>query len=201
MTSAVRIWVVALLMSLSLLGCASIQEVQNDRAIAAYKAEDFGSALAIWSRLAEQGNARAQNNLGVMYSLGMGVKQDKELAMTWFRKSAVQGYALAQANIADSYYNGDGAPQDYQEAARWYTLAALAGDNEAQFYMGEMSAKGLGMPSDPVRAFVWYSFSADNGYENAVPALATLSAKLNEDQLNQANLLLAECKATGLDAC
>ncbi len=194
-------WVAALAMSLSVSGCASIQEAQNDRAIAAYKAEDFGSALEIWSGLAEKGNARAQNNLGVMYDLGVGVGQDKDLAMTWFRKSAAQGYALAQANIADNYYKGDGVAQDYDEAARWYRLAALSDDNEAQFYLGEMSAKGRGMARDPIRAFVWYSVSADNGYEDAVPALATLSARLTEDQLNRATALLEKCKASGLDAC
>lgn len=201
MMSLVRACTVSLALGLSLSGCASLEEAQNDQAIAAYKAEDYGTAVEIWARLAERGNPRAQNDIGVMYSLGTGVEQDKELAMVWFRKAAAQGYALAQANIADSYYNGDGVPQNYGEAARWYRLAALSGDNESQFYMGEMSAKGLGMQRDPVRAFVWYRLASDNGYEDAAPALAVLSAGLNDDQLNRANALLAECENSGLEAC
>lgn len=198
---SVCIWVSALVVSLSVSGCARIEQAQNDRAIAAYKDDDYGSALKIWSRLAEKGNARAQNDLGVMYDLGLGVSQDKDLAMTWFRKSAAQGYALAQANIGNSYYNGDGVPQDYEEAARWYRLGALSGDHESQFYMGEMAAKGLGMPRDPVRAYVWYVFAVENGSEDAAQALATISAKLSDNQLTRAKDLLAECQSSGLDAC
>ena len=35
---------------------------------------DFATALKEWKPLAEQGNARAQNNLGLMYVKGQGVR-------------------------------------------------------------------------------------------------------------------------------
>ena len=41
---------------------------------------------------AEQGNAGAQNNLGVMYALGQGVLKDEAEAVRWFRLSADQGH-------------------------------------------------------------------------------------------------------------
>ncbi|PKQ70984.1 tetratricopeptide repeat protein [Aeromonas sobria] len=40
---------------------------------------------------AEQGNAEAQNQLGEMYGNGLGVEQDEQLSMAWFRKAAEQG--------------------------------------------------------------------------------------------------------------
>src|SRR5437868_5583376 len=43
--------------------------------------------------LAEQGNAVAQNDLGVMYQAGTGVPQNFAEAVKWLRKSAEQGFA------------------------------------------------------------------------------------------------------------
>ena len=63
---------------------------------AAYNAGDYATALRLWRPLAEQGNARAQNNLGVMYENGKGVAQDVIEAVRWYRLAAVQGYGGAQ---------------------------------------------------------------------------------------------------------
>jgi TPR repeat protein len=44
----------------------------------------------------EQGDAEAQNNLGMMYANGEGVTRDDKQAAFWFRKAAEQGYAKTQ---------------------------------------------------------------------------------------------------------
>ena len=62
---------------------------------------------------AEQGDAEAQNNLGVMYANGNGVAQDDKQAAFWFRKAADQGEAMAQFNIGRMYFNGTVLQQDY----------------------------------------------------------------------------------------
>jgi TPR repeat protein len=48
---------------------------------------------------AEQGDAKAQNNLGVCYRYGLGVEQDDTQAAHWIRKSAEQGYEVAQLAV------------------------------------------------------------------------------------------------------
>ena len=58
--------------------------------------------------LAEQGNAKAQFNLGVMYEVGQGVKQDDFEAVKWYRQAAEQGEANAQAILGFSYLLGKG---------------------------------------------------------------------------------------------
>ena len=58
--------------------------------------KNYSKAAEIFGRLAEQGDADAQNYLGVMYKNGQGVKKDYVKAAEWFRKAAEQGYALAQ---------------------------------------------------------------------------------------------------------
>lgn len=39
----------------------------------------------------EQGQAEGQSNLGILYDLGQGVKQDYVEAAKWYRKAAEQG--------------------------------------------------------------------------------------------------------------
>ena len=72
---------------------------------------------AKWFRLAaEQGDASAQTNLGLMYEQGDGVPQDDAEAAKWYRLAAEKGEARAQNNLAGMYYDGVGVPQDYAEA-------------------------------------------------------------------------------------
>ncbi len=47
-------------------------------------------------RLAEQGHAQAQVNLGIMYSQGRGVPKDSVQAYRWYTLAAGQGGDLAE---------------------------------------------------------------------------------------------------------
>ena len=81
-----------------------------------------------WYRLAaEQGNADAQTNLGVMYDEGTGVPQDDKTAVKWYRLSAEQGNANAQFNLGTMFYNGEGVIQDNVYAHMWWTTPASLG--------------------------------------------------------------------------
>ena len=51
---------------------------------------DFAVALKEWQPLAEQGDAVAQHNLGVLYRNGQGVPQDYAEALKWYRQAAEQ---------------------------------------------------------------------------------------------------------------
>ena len=65
-----------------------------------------------WYTLAaEQGNADAQYNLGVMYDNGRGVPQDDKTAVKWYRLAAEQGDASAQSNLGVMYGTGQGVPR------------------------------------------------------------------------------------------
>ena len=86
--------------------------------------------------LAEKGNARAQNKLGMAYHKGMGVPKDDKEAVNWWRKAAVQGFAAAQYNLGQSYGYGIGVPKDNKEAVKWYRKAAEQGVSTAQYNLG-----------------------------------------------------------------
>ena len=61
----------------------------------AYNAGDYATALQEWRPLAEQGNARVQTLLGIMYFRGEGVLQDNVLAHMWLNLAAANGYENA----------------------------------------------------------------------------------------------------------
>jgi TPR repeat protein len=92
---------------------------------------DYAIALREWRPLAEQGNAIAQHNLGLIYKIGQGVTQDYKEAIKWFRLSAAQGFAPAQQNLGVMYYYGRGVLQDYVYAHMWFNIAASNGDADA----------------------------------------------------------------------
>jgi TPR repeat protein len=50
---------------------------------AAANRQDYATALRLWTPMAEQGNASAQYNLGIMYANGQGVPKDYVLAAKW----------------------------------------------------------------------------------------------------------------------
>ena len=95
-----------------------------DDAVAAHERGDYAIEHRLLKRLAGQGNARAQNMLGMMYSRGQGVRKDYAEAVKWYRKAAEQGLAQAQTNLGLMYHNGLGVSKDYVLAHVWYTLAA-----------------------------------------------------------------------------
>jgi TPR repeat protein len=96
----------------------------SDGEAAALDAANDSKPTARLQALAEQGDPKAQNALGVSYSKSTGVAEDHTLAVQWFRKAAEQNYALAQYNLADSYYTGSGIKKDPALAIHWYRKAA-----------------------------------------------------------------------------
>ena len=93
---------------------------------------DFETALSEWRPLAEQGYARAQSNLGVMYENGNGVLQDNKTAVKWYTLAAEQGYARAQSNLGNAYFKGEGVLQDYVYAHMWGNISSSHGSENGR---------------------------------------------------------------------
>ncbi len=88
---------------------------------------DYEEAAKWFRRAAEQGYARAQLNLGILYHDGDGMPQDDKEAVRWARLAAEQGFAPAQRILGVVYEYGQGVAQDYVQAHMWYNLAGGAG--------------------------------------------------------------------------
>jgi uncharacterized protein len=89
--------ILALALSLSL--AALVAAGPREDAAAAYRRGDYGVAFRLWRPLAEQGDARAQAELGWMYNTSEGVAQNRVQAASWYRKAADQGLADAQTHL------------------------------------------------------------------------------------------------------
>lgn len=90
----------------------------------AYDRADYRTALRVWLDSAEQGDARAQTNVGEIYEKGLGVEPDYALAAEWYRKAAEQGFARAMLNLGQLYELGRGVEQDGAQAIAWYRKAS-----------------------------------------------------------------------------
>ena len=66
-----------------------------------------------------------------MYSKGLGVPKDDQLAIDWYRKAAGQGVVKAQYNLGEIYSKGVGVPKDDQQAYFWWLLASAHGFAQA----------------------------------------------------------------------
>jgi len=109
-------------------------------------AGQFENAL----KYAEQGDAKAQWFLGMLYGKGNGVTQDYKQAEYWYNKSAEQGTANKQFILGLMYKEGDGVTQDYKQAYIWFSLAAFQGDQNAVKYRDD--AAKLLLPQQLVEA-------------------------------------------------
>jgi hypothetical protein len=155
---------------------------------------DYGRALRLIRPLANDGEASAQYNLGLMYVAGRGVEQDYVAAAVWFRKAAEQGYVLAQSNLGALYLYGRGVTQDDTEAVTWFRKAADQGDAVGEFLLGNQYANGKGVPQDYVRAHMWFSLSAAQGEQRAVKTLEMTERSMTRAQIDEARKLARDWK-------
>lgn len=113
--------------------------------------------------LAEKGDAKSMNGVGVIFANGQGVAQDYLEAAKWFRRAADQGYGPAQFNLGQLYLTGKGVAVDPVEAANWLTLAARQGIAAAQTRLASMYLTGSGVQQNDTEAAKWYGLAANQG--------------------------------------
>jgi len=162
---------------------------------------DFATALKEWQPLAEQGNAVAQFNLGVMYENGQGVTQDYKTAVKYYTLAAEQGYADAQFNLGWMYYSGQGVTQDYKTAVKYFTLAAEQGHAKAQSNLGNMYVNGQGVIQNFARAHMWWNIAASKGNKTALENRDKVAKDMTSSQIEKAQMLASECVAKDYKGC
>ena len=183
-----------------LLGVPSYSADFN-KGLTAAQSGDFATALKEWKPLAEEGNAVAQNNLGLMYHNGWGVPQDYKEAVYWYRLAVEQGYAIAQYNLGLMYEKGKGVPQDDKEAARLYRLAAEQGYADAQGNLGVLYAFGNGIIKDYVYAHMWGNIASMNGNDLGALLRDDFAEKMTSSQIEEAQRLARECVKKNYKGC
>lgn len=124
-------------MLISNLVFADIEEARD-----AMEANQFNEAMQLLWPAANAGNADAEELIGILYAMGLGVDRDDRRAFEWYLRSAMKGHAGAQSGIGWYYEVGRGLPEiDLVRAYMWYTLSAIGGDPDALISQEEIVKK------------------------------------------------------------
>jgi TPR repeat protein len=115
-----------------------------------YDRANYQTALKVWMDQAMAGSAEAQNNVGEIYSKGLGTDPDYAMAALWFKKAADQGYNRAKINLGFLYEQGLGVPQDqamalnlYREGSGIQDELLYASEVEVEFKKKDEQISGL----------------------------------------------------------
>ncbi|MCH2293670.1 MAG: sel1 repeat family protein [SAR324 cluster bacterium] len=106
------------------------------------EANQFEQAMEELIPAARSGNAEAEELIGVMYAMGLGVERDEIRAFDWYLRSAMKGHPGAQSGVGWYYEVGIGMPApDLVRAYAWYVLSAIGGDPDAAISQEEVVKK------------------------------------------------------------
>lgn len=135
--------------------------------------------------LAKQGDAKAQNDLGLMY-IQKGTETDAYRATYWLFEAAKQGEECAVANLSRCLMEGYGIKRDVAAAINMFAWANLmgiesvddyvihnakteeliplsdSGNTKAQYYLGLCYLFGINCDQDIKKAFYLFEQSAAN---------------------------------------
>ncbi|MEM9436719.1 MAG: tetratricopeptide repeat protein [Pseudomonadota bacterium] len=118
----------------------AVAEIEEARDL--MEAGRFEEAYEAFWPAARSGNADAEEFIGVMYALGLGVERDYVRAFEWYLRSAMKGHPGAQSGVGWYYEVGLGMPQpDLVRAYMWYALSAIGGDPDAAISLEEVVKK------------------------------------------------------------
>lgn len=96
---------------------------------------EYASAFEKYERSAKTGDPAAQNTLGNIYYLGLGVKPDFEEAAQWYLRAAKRGEGYALLNLGILHRHGLGIEKDVVKAFACFRLAKQAGIKNAEDHM------------------------------------------------------------------
>ncbi|PPD12595.1 tetratricopeptide repeat protein [Methylophilus sp.] len=136
--------------------------------------KDYAAAHAIYLALANQNDAKACYNLGLMYQDGDGVTKNMDEAVKWYTKSADLGYKEAQYLLASLVFQRQTQSISYPQAVTYYEQAAKQGHVKSQLNLGMLYLRGDVIAQDMPAAVKWISQAASNNNSEAQGYLADL---------------------------
>jgi hypothetical protein len=162
-----------LFIALFILGPSHVLADFNDGLFASHKG-DYLTAFREFRSLAENGHANAQIQLGIMYEMGLGVKQDYTEASKWYQRAAIQGDKTAGKKLLEMRKKG--LTTTFQPAVpdSWQGNTT---EPQSQYDIGIMYFKGIGIGRDYAIAYRWLHMAANQGHAKAQNDLAVLLSK------------------------
>ena len=164
----------------------------------AYWSHEYATALRLLKPLADGGDTRAERMIGFMYLNGLGVQQNKALALNWMLRAAVNGNAAAQTSAGHAYFDGWGMSPDLVRSAKWLRRAADQGDAEGQYQLGATYENGFGVPQDYIEAMKWSILAVEHypASEAENRRLAAVNRDRQGEHLNHDQIAEAQRRAS-----
>jgi len=117
--------IVLFLFSLLLVSPAFAQSVEDG--YAAYDDGDYEKAKSIFHALAEQGDAKAMNAIGILHAEGKGYPLNRNVACDWYEKAALINFPAAQFNYANCFGDKGGRKKSLKQWRFWKEKAGEQG--------------------------------------------------------------------------
>lgn len=131
-------------------GCSS---VPGDAAIRSGHPEQAADLFRLG---AEQGDASAALNLGLLLDKGQVSVSKYGTAGDWFKKSCALDNLTACHNVGVAYeYGKNGLPKDYVQARNFYFKAADQGYMQSQYNLASLYSNNYVTPPDDVEGLKW----------------------------------------------
>lgn len=145
---------------------AEIDERQADLQLVEYlQQRNIEAIYSFLKQLAEQGNAKYQTTLGLMYKEGKGIPKNTQQAIYWLKKAAEQGRADAQLQLGGIYLT-EQEVRDPKKSLYWLEKAATQGEVRAYYGIGIIYAT----KQDFDKASYYYRLACNSGIKEACEA-------------------------------
>lgn len=138
---------------------------------------------------------------------GIGLKQEKKMAVEWYRKAAAQGCINALLCLGNMYAQGKEIEKNSLKARRYYKMVeailiedAERGDASAQRKLAGLYEKGKIGETDYDKAVYWYKKAAVKGDAHAMKSLGELYLCRGNNNPEMAVKWLQEAASQGNDS-
>ena len=98
---------------------------------------------------------------------GLGIKENKKLALQKFQRAAELGHSDSQYNLAQRYLRGEVVEQNISKAIYYFKMAANQGDAKSNYNLGIIYYLGELIPKDLEKALNYFETAFSLGYVDA----------------------------------
>ncbi len=158
------------------------------------KTPNYAEGIYWHKKAAQQGYAKSQYTLGVLFTVGRILPRNYMQAMDWFKKAAYQGHVDAQYALGENYLMGRGVDFNIGKAIFWLEKSAQKGYGPAQYKLGYLYCSGEeGVPRNYMKGYRWTSLAGAQGV-NTSETNALL--EIIEERLPPSKIMEAQNEAT-----
>jgi len=145
-------------------------------------------------RLAAQGDAQAQVELGLVLEYGEGVARDPQAAREWYCRAAARGSADAELNLGWMFAGGRGMERNDDIASYWLGRAAAAGNQRAARLLRQLP-ESLATGSSGCESIATLPWLEQRCSDAACQQIVTMVEGLSGESGLEANLILSVISA------